>query len=75
MQALLPTSLHGVRRLLMLRVLPEEVLAMCVTVFNIARDPSPLAGMRSTIQMDYFAVDKLSGLQIKQQAGHFSNFG
>src|SRR5882672_6583135 len=72
MQALLPTSLHGVRRLLMLRVLPEEVLAMCVTVFNIARDPSPLAGMRSTIQMDYFAVDKLSGLQIKQQAGHFS---
>jgi len=31
--------------------------------------------MRSTIQMDYFAVDKLSGLQIKQQAGHFSNFG
>jgi hypothetical protein len=75
MQALLPTSLHGVPRLVMLRVLPDEVLAMCVTVFKIARDPSPLAGMSPTIQMNYFAVDKFSGLQIKQQVGHFSNFG
>ena len=75
MQALLPTSLHGVRRLVMLSVLPEEVLALCVIVVNIARDPSPLACMGPTIQMHYFAVDKLSGLQIKQQVGYFSNFG
>jgi hypothetical protein len=31
--------------------------------------------MCPSIQMNYFAVDKLSGLQIKQQFGHFSNFG
>jgi hypothetical protein len=31
--------------------------------------------MCPTIQMDYFAVDKLSGLQIKQQVDHFSNLG
>ena len=75
MQALLPINLRGVRRLVMLRVLPEEVLAMCVIVFNIARDPSPLAGMCPAIQMNYFTVDKWSGLQIKQQVGYFSNFG
>ena len=28
-----------------------------------------------SVQMDKFAVDKLSRLQIKQQVGHFSNFG
>jgi len=31
--------------------------------------------MGPTIQMHYFAVDELSGLQIKQQVGYFSNFG
>jgi hypothetical protein len=31
--------------------------------------------MCPSIQMDYFAVDKLSRIQIKQQVGHFSNFG
>ena len=35
----------------------------------------PLASMCPSIQMDYFAVHKLSRFQIKQQVGHFSNFG
>ena len=35
----------------------------------------PLASMRSTIEMDYFAVQKRGGLQIEQQFGYFFNFG
>ena len=38
------------------QVLTEEVLALGVIVINIARDALPLAGMRSSVKMNYFAV-------------------
>src|SRR6266481_2279562 len=48
----------------------------CATLVDLQDFPaSPLASMCPTIQMHYFAVDELSGLQIKQQVGYFSNFG
>jgi hypothetical protein len=38
------------------QVLTEEVLALRVIVINIAKDASPLAGMRSSVKMNHFAV-------------------
>jgi len=43
------------------QVLAEEVLALRVTLINIARDASPLAGMRSSVKMNDFAVYEGSG--------------
>jgi hypothetical protein len=55
------------------QVLTEEVLALRVIVINIARDALPLASMRSSIQMNYLAVHKVSGFQIEQQVCNFPN--
>jgi len=50
----------------MIIVLTEEVLALRVIVINIARDALPLASMRSSVEMDYFTVQKRGGFHIKQ---------
>jgi hypothetical protein len=47
------------------QVLTEEVLALRVIVINIARDALPLASMRSSVKMNYFAVYEGSGFQEK----------
>ena len=47
-------------------VLTEEVLALRVIVINIAMDALPLASMRSSVEMDYFTVQKRGGFHIKQ---------
>jgi hypothetical protein len=47
------------------QVLTEEVLALRVIVINIARDALPLAGMRSSVKMNYFAVYEGSAFQEK----------
>jgi len=45
------------------QVLTEEVLALRVILINIARDALPLASMRSSVKMNYFAVYEGSGFQ------------
>jgi len=47
------------------QVLTEEVLALRVILINIARDALPLASMRSSVKMNYFAVYEGSGFQEK----------
>ena len=59
----------------MFRFLTEEVLALRVIVINIARDALPLASMRSSVKMNYFAVYEGSGFQEQYQVHDFRDVG